>query len=682
MENIQDFEMDGAKREIEELKNRINESNIAYYEHDAPIITDFEYDQLVARLISLEDEYPELKTLDSPTIRVGGKALDKFESIKHSSPILSLENAFSFSDLRDFDAKTRKICPDVKYVLELKIDGLSLIANYREGKLEWAATRGNGLIGELVTENAKTIKSLPLFLKEDADIKVRGEVYISKEDFKNINEKQVELGLTEFANPRNMAAGSIRQLDSKVSAKRNLNIFIFNLEENNNPDINSHAKSLEYLKDLGFDVSPEHEVFENMEDLIEAIKVWDEKRFDLGFNIDGMVIKVDSFSDRQLLGVTSKTPKWAIAYKFAPELAKTKLKDIIIQVGRTGVLTPSGELESVKVAGSTVSKATLHNEDYIREKDIRIGDMVFIHKAGEIIPEVYSVATEERTGNEIIFEMPKTCPSCGSPVSRKEAEAAVRCTNISCPAQKLRALIHFSSKPAMDIVGLGEKKVEDFYNDGIITKIQDIYNLEVEDLILLPRMGEKSAKNLISAIEDSKSRPFHRVLNALGIRLIGENTAKVLANRFKNIDALILATAGELEKIPDIGPVTGKAVEEHFSSEENLKLIEDLKSFGLNFSVDESEDSWEKILQSETIAATGSLKNYNREDIKEAAQNLGAAFTSSISDKLLFLLAGENAGSKLDKAKEKGVKIINEQDFEEIRQMKSKKEVLEFLDNK
>lgn len=670
--------MDNIEKKINELKDKININNKRYYVDDSPIITDYEYDAMMQELINLENKYPQYKTQDSPTQRVGGKPLDKFEQVVHQSQILSLSNAFSIEDLRDFDRKVKKFSLNPSYVLELKIDGLSLIIDYKDGVLETAATRGDGLIGENVTQNAKTIKSLPLNVQKDINFKIRGEVYISKDNFVKINNEQLQDGKNEFANPRNAAAGSLRQLDPKVASKRNLDIFIFNVEDIEGVKFTTHQESLEYMKKLGFKISPFYEVFQDIDSLIERIDYWEEKRHSIDFNIDGLVVKVNDLKLREQLGNTSKTPKWAIAYKFPPQLAKTKLIDIVLQVGRTGVITPTGIFEPVKLSGSTISRATLHNEDYIRERDIRIGDKVFIHKAGEIIPEIYKVLAEERTGEEEIFNMPSKCPSCQTDLVKYDNEVALRCPNASCPDQILRGIIHFTSKSAMDISGFGEKMSEMLYKEKIVTNIQGIYKLRVEDIINLERMGEKSSQNLIDAINKSKNAQFDKVIYALGIRFVGVNTAKILAKEFINIDNLLNATEEKLSTVNEIGEKIAKSIVNFFKVEDNIKLIRDLSSYGLNMQINTSFSSG-RIFDGEKIAFTGKISNYTRSEVTNLIEEKGGSVTSSISEKLLFLLAGEKAGSKLSKAMEKGVKILSEEDFEKILILNEKEEVLDYI---
>ncbi|MFR2779368.1 MAG: NAD-dependent DNA ligase LigA, partial [Intestinibacter bartlettii] len=567
-----------AQKRIEELINLINYHNEKYYNQDSPEIEDFEYDNLMKELIKLEEENPELKRNDSPSNRVGGKPLDKFEQVVHKIPMLSLSNAYSWEDLKDFDSRVREaVGSDVEYVVEFKIDGLSVGLNYNNGIFESGATRGNGIVGENITKNLMTIKNIPLNIDEKGELTVRGEVYISKKDFEEINKIQEEQDQPLYANPRNLAAGSLRQLDSKLTAKRPLDIFIFNLEDINSKQFKTHSESLEYLKQLGFHVSPEFKVFKTMDEIIEYIKYWTEHREDLGFGIDGMVIKVNNLAQREQMGYTAKSPRWAIAYKFPAERKETKLLDIVVEVGRTGTITPTAVLEPIRLAGTTVSRATLHNEDYINEKDIKINDTVLVQKAGDIIPQVVEVIKEKRTGEEIEFKMPEECPVCGEPTVRLEGEAAVKCINISCPAQIRRGIIHFASREAMDIDGLGESIITLLLKQGLIKDISDLYYLKKEQISVLERMGDKSATNLINAINKSKENDLWRFINGLGIKLIGTKAAKVLASEFKDLDKLMNATEQELINLEEFGQTMADSVVEFFKEEKNISVIEKLK---------------------------------------------------------------------------------------------------------
>jgi DNA ligase (NAD+) len=662
---------------INELIDLINYHNEKYYNQDEPEITDFEYDNLMKELIRLEEENPELKRVDSPSSRVGGKALDKFTQITHKIPMLSLSNAYSAQDLRDFDKRVRDINNNgVEYVVEFKIDGLSVGLTYNDGLFDKGATRGNGVVGEDITENLKTVKSIPLNINQDNEVVVRGEVYISKENFENINKSQEEQGLQLFANPRNLAAGTLRQLDSKLTAKRPLDIFVFNLEYIEGMEFESHSQSLEYLHKLGFKVSPNYKVCNSIDEVIEHIEYWTKNRDSLEFDIDGMVIKVNNLKQRENMGYTAKSPRWAIAYKFPAEQKKTKLIDIIVEVGRTGTITPTAILEPVRLAGTTVSRATLHNEDYITEKDIRIGDTVLVQKAGDIIPQVVEVKKEERTGDEIEFKLPDKCPVCSEPTVRLEGEAAVKCINISCPAQIRRGIIHFVSRDAMNIDGLGESIITLLLEKELIKDVADLYYIKKEDVVGLERMGEKSATNLINSIEKSKSNELYRLINGLGIKYIGVKGAKVLAKSFNNIDEIINADINRLINLEEFGEIMANSVVQFFREERNLNVIEKLKQAGVNTeNITDEDDSIEKIFEGMKIVLTGTLPTLKRNDAKEMIESRGGKATSSVSKSTTFVLAGEEAGSKLTKANELGIKVIDEEKFLELIKLKSKEEV-------
>lgn len=666
-----------AKNRINELIDLINYHNNRYYNEDSPEISDFEYDNLMKELIKLEEENPKLKRADSPSNRVGGKPLDKFNQVTHKIPMLSLSNAYSAQDLRDFDKRVRdSINEEVEYVVEFKIDGLSVGLTYNNGIFEKGATRGNGIIGEDITQNLKTVKSIPLKVADNEEIVVRGEVYISKENFEAINKVQEEEGLQLFANPRNLAAGTLRQLDSKLTAKRPLDIFIFNLEYIENNELKTHSESLEYLSKLGFKVSPNYKVFNDMDEIIKHIEHWTTNRSSLPFEIDGMVIKVNNLSQREKMGYTAKSPRWAIAYKFPAEQKKTKLIDIIVEVGRTGTITPTAILEPVRLAGTTVSRATLHNEDYINEKDIRIGDTVIVQKAGDIIPQVVEVVKDERTGDEIIFKLPEKCPVCSEPTVRLEGEAAVKCINISCPAQIRRGIIHFASRDAMNIEGLGESIVTLLLDNKIIKDIADLYYINKEDLINLERMGEKSASNLINAIEKSKQNDLYRLINGLGIKYIGVKGAKVLAKNFKSLDEIINADMSELINLEEFGDIMANSVIQFFKEEKNIGVIKKLEDAGVNIKSIVSEDKGlVNIFEGMKIVLTGTLPTLKRNDAKEMIEARGGKSTSSVSKSTTFVLAGEEAGSKLTKANELGIPVIDENKFLEMIEHTSKEDV-------
>ena len=672
-----------AQKRIEELISLINYHNEKYYNQDSPEIEDFEYDNLMKELIKLEEENPELKRNDSPSNRVGGKPLDKFEQVVHKIPMLSLSNAYSWEDLKDFDSRVREaVGSDVEYVVEFKIDGLSVGLNYNNGIFESGATRGNGIVGENITKNLMTIKNIPLNIDEKGELTVRGEVYISKKDFEEINKIQEEQDQPLYANPRNLAAGSLRQLDSKLTAKRPLDIFIFNLEDINSKQFKTHSESLEYLKQQGFHVSPEFKVFKTMDEIIEHIKYWTEHREDLGFGIDGMVIKVNNLAQREQMGYTAKSPRWAIAYKFPAERKETKLLDIVVEVGRTGTITPTAVLEPIRLAGTTVSRATLHNEDYINEKDIKINDTVLVQKAGDIIPQVVEVIKEKRTGEEIEFKMPEECPVCGEPTVRLEGEAAVKCINISCPAQIRRGIIHFASREAMDIDGLGESIITLLLKQDLIKDISDLYYLKKEQISVLERMGDKSATNLINAINKSKENDLWRFINGLGIKLIGTKAAKILASEFKDLDKLMNATEQELINLEEFGQTMADSVVEFFKEEKNISVIEKLKEAGVNTKLIESDDAdIPKIFEKMKIVLTGTLPTLKRNDAKEMIEKRGGKATSSVSKSTSFVLAGEEAGSKLTKANDLGIKVIDEEKFLQLIGLKTTDEVINNLEN-
>ena len=666
---------------INELIDKINYHNEKYYNEDSPEISDMEYDNLVKELIRLEEENPQFKRIDSPSNRVGGKPLEKFNQITHKIPMLSLSNAYSDSDLKDFDKRVKDMVnEDVEYVVEFKIDGLSVGITYDNGEFQYGATRGNGVIGEDISKNLMTIKSIPLKINDNDEIVVRGEVYISKEDFKKVNEQQEEQELQVFANPRNLAAGSLRQLDPKLTAKRPLDIFIFNLEYSQNNQFKSHSESLEFLNGLGFSVSPNYKVCKNIDEVIEHIEYWTENRDKLAFEIDGMVIKVNNLKQRESMGYTAKSPRWAIAYKFPAERKQTKLLDIVVEVGRTGTITPTAVLEPIRLAGTTVSRATLHNEDYINEKDIKINDTVLVQKAGDIIPQVVEVIKEKRTGDEITFNMPEECPVCGEPTVRLEGEAAVKCINISCPAQIRRGIIHFASREAMDIDGLGESIITLLLKEGLIKDIADLYYLKKEQISVLERMGDKSATNLINAIEKSKENDLWRFINGLGIKLIGTKAAKILASEFKDLDKLMNATESELINLEEFGQTMADSVVEFFKEEKNISVIDKLKAAGVNTKLIESgNEDIPKIFEKMKIVLTGTLPTLKRNDAKEMIEQRGGKATSSVSKSTSFVLAGEEAGSKLTKANDLGIKVIDEDKFLQLINLKTNEEVLSNL---
>lgn len=670
------------KLQIDNLIDKINYHSDKYYNQDTPEISDFEYDMLMKELIKLEAENPEFKRVDSPSNRVGGVALDKFDQVTHKNPMLSLSNAYSAEDLRDFDRRVKEMTDgDVEYVVEFKIDGLSVGITYENGEFKSAATRGNGIIGEDISKNAMTIKSIPLKIDDKREIIVRGEVYISKENFEKVNEYQEEHDLQVFANPRNLAAGSLRQLDSKLTAKRPLDIFVFNLENINELDgIDTHSDSLEYLKKLGFSVSENYKICKSIDEVIEFIEYWTENRGSLKFDIDGMVVKVNNIEQRNEMGFTAKSPRWAIAYKFPAERKKSKILDIEVEVGRTGTITPTAILEPVRLAGTSVSRATLHNEDFIREKDIKLFDHVIVQKAGDIIPQIVEVVKEDRTGDEKDFVMPSVCPECGEPTVRLEGEAAVKCINISCPAQIRRGMIHFVSREAMDIDGMGESIITLFLKEGLIKDVSDIYYLKKEQIVPLERMGEKSAYNLIKAIEKSKSNDLWRLINGLGIRFVGVKGAKILASNFSSLDEIMNADVERLQQLEEFGSIMSESVVKFFREEQNLAVIQKLKDAGVNTEAGEDKsEGIPQLFEGMKIVLTGTLPTLKRNQAKEIIELRGGKATSSVSKSTTFVLAGEEAGSKLTKANDLGIKVIDEEMFLKLSEMGSKEDVLSEL---
>ncbi|MDK2991107.1 MAG: ligase [Clostridiales bacterium] len=651
---------------VNELRRIIEHHNYMYYVLDSPEISDAEYDALMRELEQLESEYPELITPDSPTQRVGGQVSGQFQPVVHSVPLLSLNDVFSESEIRDFDRRVRAaLGEDVQYVLEAKIDGLSVALTYQDGLFIRGATRGDGFVGEDVTANLRTIRSIPLRLKMPINAEVRGEVFMPKEYFYKLNEQRERDGLPLFANPRNAAAGSVRQLDPAITAQRHLDIFVFNLQRIEGYTFETHVETLMFLKEQGFKIMPYLIPCDTIDEAIEQCRLWEGKRYELPYEIDGLVIKVNSLRQREILGNTSKTPRWAVAYKFPAERKESIIKDIVVQVGRTGVLTPTAVLEPVRLAGTTVSRATLHNEDYIKGKDIRIGDHVLVQKAGDIIPEVVSVVKEKRTGDERIFEMPDKCPICGADAVRIDGEAARRCTGVSCPAQVERGLIHFASRDAMDIEGLGPAVVRQLLDKKLIRDEADIYYLKYEDLVKLERMGPKSAKNLINAIGASKDRGLARLLYALGIPLVGTRAASILAERFGDIYKLMKADQVQLTVIPEIGPKIAESVVTFFKQEQTRDLIKRLEAAGVRLRADKKQKG-NAPLAGLTFVLTGTLSKYTREQATEIIEGLGGKVTSSVSKKTDYVIAGDNPGSKLNKALQLGVKVIDENEFERL----------------
>ena len=661
--------LEEAKKQIDELRKKLEYYANKYYDEDKPEITDYEYDMMMNRLKALEKEFPELITKDSLTQKVGGHVKEGFKEVVHEVPLQSLQDVFSFEELREFDDRIKKQAieenEELRYVVETKIDGLSTALEYVDGVFVRGATRGNGLIGEDVTDNLRTIKSIPKVLNEKVTITVRGEVFIGTKEFEKLNEEQEVLGKKTFANARNAAAGSLRQLNSKVTEERPLDIFIFNVQKWDENKFNSHYDQLNYLEKLGFNVNPVRILCKNQQEVEEAINKIGEDREKLSFGIDGAVVKVDSLSFREKLGTTYKTPKWAIAYKYPPEAKETILKDIVCQVGRTGVITPMAILEPVKVAGSTISKTTLHNEDFIKEKDLKIGDTVVIQKQGDVIPEVIKVVKEKRTGKEKDFEMPKVCPVCGAQAVREEGEAATRCIGIECPAQLLRSIVHFVSKEAMDIDGLGYKIVEQLIEKGLIKNIADIYTLSLEDIASLKKNGKKFAGNLIDSIEKSKKQDLFHVINALGIRQVGIKAAKVLAKKYKTMEELSNASFESLALTDDVGEITANNIRKFFEQEQTKDIIKRLKDLGVNME-SMQEENIDNRFEGKVFVLTGALSKYTRKEAEDLIEKYGGKTSSSVSKKTSYVLAGEDAGSKLTKAQELGVIILSEEEFEKM----------------
>lgn len=655
-----------AKKRAEELRTLLQYYTKKYFD-DEQVVSDYEYDMLMRELKQIEKEYPELITEDSPTQRVGTGAIKKgFEKVTHEVPLQSLQDVFTFEEVEEFDQRMQKAAIEfsrpLDYVVETKIDGLSSAIEYRNGKLYRGATRGNGIVGEDVTQNISTIKHVPKELKEPISITVRGEVFIGKTDFDKLNEDRLLEEQEQFANARNAAAGSLRQLDSKITASRPLDIYVFNVQKCDDITFKTHYESLLYLERLGFNVNPVKILCKNMQEVRDAINKIGEMRNDLDFGIDGAVVKVNDLELREKVGATYKTPRWAVAYKYPPEKKETLLKDIVCQVGRTGAITPMAILDPVYVAGSKISKTTLHNEDYIKQNDIRIGDRVIIQKAGDVIPEVVGVNKDKRDGTEKIFEMPRICPVCGAEAVREEGEAVVRCIGIECPAKLYRSIIHFASKDAMDIDGLGEAIIGELIERKLISNIADIYKLTIDDVASLKKNGKKFAQNLINAIEESKKRDLYRVINSLGIRHVGVKLAKTLARYFKDMDKLIVATYEELRMIEDVGEITANTIYEFFRQDQTIDLINKLKQANVNMKAEIQENEDEKFA-GKTFVLTGSLEHYSREEASEIIEKMGGKTSSSVSKKTDYVLAGEDAGSKLKKAQELGITIISEEEF-------------------
>ena len=665
--------MDAEKR-IAELRELINYHNRKYYIEDSPEIQDYEYDKLYHELLDLEEKNPHLITPDSPTQRVGGQAVDAFTKVVHEVKMESLNDVFSIDELYDFDRRVKEATGNdsVEYIVEKKIDGLSVSLEYENGIFKRGSTRGDGVVGEDVTNNLKTIKTIPLRLSVPRGItlpylEVRGEVYMAKKDFLDLNERQEAMEQKLFANPRNAAAGSLRQLDPSVTASRKLDIFVFNIQRVEGITFQTHSEALYFLKELGFKISPDFKVCSTIEEVIDEIHTIGEERGNLPFETDGAVVKINSLSLRELLGSTSKAPRWAVAYKYPPEEKKTLLKDIIIQVGRTGALTPNAVLEPVRLAGTTVSRATLHNEDFIKERDIRIGDTVWVRKAGDIIPEVIGVDFSARPENAVPFKMPEYCPVCGAPALREEQEAVTRCTGIECPARLFRSILHYASRDAMNIEGLGPAIIDMLLEKGFIKGIPDLYTLKdkKQELIALERMGDKSVENLLQSIEKSKENDLSRLIFGLGARYIGKRAAQLAAEYFKTMDALMTATSHEIQKVEEFGEKMAKSLESFLKQEQTVHTINLLKEYGVNM---ESKVQRQKsgVFSGLTFVLTGTLPTYTRAEATELIEQRGGKVSGSVSKKTSYVLAGEDAGSKLDKAIQLGVKIIDEDTFKKM----------------
>ena len=648
-------------QEILELRRELNQANYEYYVKDDPTMSDYDYDHKLRRLEELEGAHPELITPDSPTQRVGGKALESFTQVTHRVPLESLQDVFDFDELRAFDQRVRGVEPKVSYSVEPKVDGLSVALEYQDGQFVRGATRGDGLVGEDVTENLKTVKSIPLSIPDvPGTLIVRGEVYMPKKVFHALNEEREKRGEALFANPRNAAAGSLRQLDPKIAAQRRLDIAVFNIQWAENEDFHSHTQGINYLADKGFKVIP-HVICSSIEEAVAQVQAIGEGRENYPFDIDGAVIKVDDLAQRQTLGSTAKFPRWAAAYKYPPEVKTSRLTDIVIQVGRTGVLTPKAVLEPVRLAGTTVTNATLHNQDFITEKDIRIGDTVLVRKAGEIIPEVLSVVMEKRPVDAVPYRFPEVCPECGAPVARDEDGAHIRCTGAECPAQLLRNLAHFASRDAMDIEGLGIAVVENLVKAGLVKTPGDLYFLHEEDVAQLERMGKKSAQNLLSAIEKSKSQDLSRLLFAFGIRQVGQKAGKILAQRFGSLDNLQAATVEELTQVDDIGAITAQSIVDWFASPQSQHLIARLKEAGVNMQAEQKGE--DQRFAGKTFVLTGTLDRFTRAEATKMIEDRGGKAAGSVSKKTTYVVAGEAAGSKLRKAQELGVPVLTQEEF-------------------
>ena len=659
------MELKQAEKRAEELRGIIEKHNYHYYVLDNPLVSDYDYDKLLHELIDIEEAFPQLAFENSPTRRVGGKALNTFAPVRHEVQMGSLQDVFGYEELEAFDSRVREHISSPLYIVEPKIDGLSVSLEYRNGTFTRGSTRGDGITGEDVSENLKTVRSIPMTLQTDnppAFLEVRGEVYMPRSSFEKVIARQIENEEEPFKNPRNAAAGSLRQKNSRVTASRGLDIFVFNIQQIDGKELSGHKQSLEYLQNLGFKTIPSFKAFQKIEDAIEEIKMIGENRYNYSFDIDGAVIKVDSFAQRQQLGATAKFPRWAVAFKYPPEEKETKLLNITIQVGRTGALTPSAVFDPITLSGTTVSRAVLHNQDFINQKGISIGDTIVVRKAGEIIPEVVAVASHQEGAP--IYQIPDICPSCGSRAEREEGEAVLRCVNVACPAQIARNLVHFASRDAMDIDGLGPAVVHQLLDAQLIDSPADLYTLTSDQLSHLERMGEKSAQNLRNALEKSKSRDLSRLLYALGIPGIGQKASQLLARKFQTMDNVFEASTDEVASIEGYGSIMAQSVIDFFQLEQNRRLIERLRSLGLNMQCEEAPA--DDKLAGKTFVLTGTLPTLTRSDAKAKIEAAGGKVTGSVSKKTNFVVAGEDAGSKLTKANSLGVTVIDEQQLLEM----------------
>ena len=653
------------KERYDELIKLIEKANVEYYTLDNPSVTDREYDNWMSELLDIEEKYPELKRKDSPSEKIGGEVIGEFQKVTHKHPMFSIADVFNEAEIVAFDERIRKEFPNPSYVCELKIDGLAVSLTYEKGIFKSAATRGNGTIGEDITHNVKTIKTIPLRLTEPVDIELRGEIYMPKKSFEKLNEERAKNGEPLFQNPRNAAAGSIRQLDSSIAKSRNLDAFLYHVPETKRQ---THYEALMDLKHLGFIVNPNIRLVHNVNEILDYIEEWTEKRDSLPYEIDGIVIKVNDIHMQKELGNTAKYPKWVIAYKFPAEEVKSKLTDIVCTVGRTGLITPNAVFEPIKIMGSTVRRATLHNREYIKDKGLLIGDTILVRKAGDVIPEVVGPVINERTGNEKEFIMPDTCPICNAKLIPTLSGIDLKCQNDKCPAINIESLINYKDRKAMNIDGLGERIIEDFYNMGIITKLIDIYNLKDrrEELIELEGFGPKSVDNLLDSIEKSKHNSLEKFLFAIGIKGIGEKNAKLIAKKYLTLDNLANASFEELNNIPDIGPILAKSITEFFKNEDNMKVIEDLKNVNVNMTYLGKKTNESSFLNGKRIVVTGTLENYTRDQIQEIIEENGGLWSSSVTKKTSAVLVGTNPGSKYDKAKELNIPIWSEQDFQKM----------------